>query len=479
MSSLFSMLIPVLIGFCLVRICIPADKYWCRHDWLRLSLGVGVGFGVCSCALFTWLLTYGRTSPLYILVELSLALVLAFAAVRRSTGCCLCGAQADRESPGGRSQKVFFLCFLTLFACACLSYWLQSRTYPQGQWDAWAIWNLRARFLFRAGDQWRMAFSSKQLWSHPDYPLLVPAMVVRTWIYTGTEQLAAPMQIAALFTFATVGVLVSGLYVITGLEKALVSGIVLLGTASFIKLGTLQSADIGICYFILAALVLLQLEERLPTSAILLTGTVAGLAAWTKNEGLLFFVLFLVARKITRRPILSFLLGALFVLVLVAVFKTTLVPSNYLFRQESGGLLADVRDPSRYLLIVVGFVYQILKFGGLHPNPLIGLAAAFALAGAKGRPGARTAALILAGVSGGFFLTYLITPFDLAWHIGSSLDRLLLQLWPAALLILFMILELPPTRLPQMTSVRRSVGRERLESDASLGALAPFTREQD
>jgi hypothetical protein len=35
---------------------------------------------------------------------------------------------------------------------------------------------------------------------------------------------------------------------------------------------------------------------------------------------------------------------------------------------------------------------------------------------------------------------YLITPSDLAWHLGTSLGRLCCQLWPGFLLVAFMVL---------------------------------------
>ncbi|HEY3038658.1 MAG TPA: hypothetical protein VGJ66_07965, partial [Pyrinomonadaceae bacterium] len=48
---------------------------------------------------------------------------------------------------------------------------------PHGEWDAWAIWNMRARFIFRAGPFWRDAFSYVIDRSRPDYPILIPASI--------------------------------------------------------------------------------------------------------------------------------------------------------------------------------------------------------------------------------------------------------------------------------------------------------------
>jgi hypothetical protein len=43
----------------------------------------------------------------------------------------------------------------------------------------------------------------------------------------------------------------------------------------------------------------------------------------------------------------------------------------------------------------------------------------------------------------GFYWVYVFTPMDLRWHLDSSMPRLILQLWPAALF------------LAGMTTVRR------------------------
>lgn len=37
----------------------------------------------------------------------------------------------------------------------------------------------------------------------------------------------------------------------------------------------------------------------------------------------------------------------------------------------------------------------------------------------------------------GYFLVYVTTPHDLSWHLETSLLRLFIQLWPAAIFVLF------------------------------------------
>lgn len=42
---------------------------------------------------------------------------------------------------------------------------------------------------------------------------------------------------------------------------------------------------------------------------------------------------------------------------------------------------------------------------------------------------------------------YLITPYDLRWHLDTSLDRLYTQVWPSFLFVAFLILARPEEAL--------------------------------
>ena len=438
---LISLLVPIVIGFAFVRVCIPGEKYFCRHDWLKLFLGIGIGFGICSCALFVWLLTYGTVHVLFIAFEISLAVILGALARFRATGCGLCKLpQVPRGTLTGWRHPLI-IAFGLLSVGGCISFGLESRIHPEGQGDAWSIWNLRARSLSRGGTQWRTAFSGTVTLSMPDYPLLLPGLIARSWIYTGVETQAVPVGIAALFTIASVGLLTTGLSQPGEGEKALLAGIVLLGTDSFIKLGAAQYADVPLAFYFLASIVLIYRRDRSTVLADFLIGISLGLAAWTKNEGLLFCALTVFALKWTGQPLRRVLAGACWILALVVIFKVSLVPANYLAQSGASTLFGYITDPSRYMLIAAGLIYHLIHFGGLGLNPLIPVASGlFILKNTMRRP-ARTARIALVGMCAGIAAVYLITPQDEAWQIAWSLGRLLLQLWPAVLFVLFDLLE--------------------------------------
>jgi len=54
------------------------------------------------------------------------------------------------------------------------------------------------------------------------------------------------------------------------------------------------------------------------------------------------------------------------------------------------------------------------------------------------QPGLPTSVLALALTLAGYFVVYVITPYDIYWHLRFSLGRLFLQLWPATLFLFFL-----------------------------------------
>jgi hypothetical protein len=56
-------------------------------------------------------------------------------------------------------------------------------------------------------------------------------------------------------------------------------------------------------------------------------------------------------------------------------------------------------------------------------------------AGASASVRASTWALAL--TLAGYFFIYLITPYEIYWHLRFSLDRLFMQMWPSAIFVFF------------------------------------------
>jgi hypothetical protein len=420
------------------------------------TLGAGLGLGASSVAWFLWLIAVGPTGTGFILTECALVVLLA-----------ALGAMARRRhresppSPGVPSSAALGRSLAAAMALLLLSgliiFSVQWSAQPHGPGDAWAIWNLRARFLYRGGKDWRAGFGPELLWSHPDYPLLVPAGVARCWTYLGHEATLAPAVFGLVFTLAVVGVLGGTVALLRGRTQGLLASLVLVGTAFFLRLGSGQMADVPLAFFILAAVAPLCLHDRPGAGAaggLVLAGTMAGLAAWTKNEGLLFVACLVPARLVTRSLALGWrkglgelpalLLGLLPPLLLVAGFKTLLAPPNDLVAgQGTQATLGRLGDLARYRVIGASFGEALLLLG---PGAVAGLLLAFALLGRAPRavrPAGALPLLTLVLMLLGYLAVYVTTPNDLHWHLETSVARLVMHLWPLALLWYFLVVATP------------------------------------
>ena len=104
-------------------------------------------------------------------------------------------------------------------------------------------------------------------------------------------------------------------------------------------------------------------------------------------------------------------------------------------------MLHKLLDPSRYWIILKWYAKEFLRFGRwLVPAPLLMLVYYF-FTRRKTRTdhdsSDRASILALSLTLAGYFAIYLITPYDLYWHLRFSLSRLFLQLWPSVIFLFF------------------------------------------
>ena len=437
----------VLIGFSLFRALVPGPLRLCRHDLFGLTFGAAIGIGIVSC-LFFYSLPTGI--PVSVLEHIFL-FTATFVAIRRSRPACpFC------EPVNSHPQRMTFLLSILLVAVTITAVGVFIRTSvqaPHGAWDAWGIHNMHARFLYRGESHWRDLFSPLLNASHPDYPLLLPAFIAREWKTFHTDTTVIPTLVALLFTFATIIILTISVSFIRDSLHGILSGLVLLGTPYFvIAQGASQTADVPLAFFFLATLALLALRDHRPDLPGLgvLAGITGALGTWTKNEGLLLFVAvsaaYLSLIALRRRwqyldTVVPFLLGAAPILAIVLYFKISLAPENYVLTQQS---LTNLLGIWRYVKVGKAFASHLWTFGGVIFTPIVFLAGYMIVM--RLRP-LRTLdlsilatwlAIVIAAT--GYFLMYVSTAaWLLDWLLESSIDRLLLHLWPATIFGAFLV----------------------------------------
>ena len=127
---------------------------------------------------------------------------------------------------------------------------------PQGGWDAFSIWNLRARFLLHTAT-WKFAVTPFPVGAHMEYPLLLSSVVARGWTYAGAPSPIVPIATAFVFAMGLVLLVVSTLALARGASAGLLAGVVLLASPAFMTQAPSEYADVPLAFFFLAALALI------------------------------------------------------------------------------------------------------------------------------------------------------------------------------------------------------------------------------
>jgi 4-amino-4-deoxy-L-arabinose transferase-like glycosyltransferase len=437
---------------------------------LRWAAAVLLGIGAWSAAYAAALLFFGSTESVLVAKEIALIAAGALLLLRfgrspesgaRSPAHFSRSPEAGARSPTHASPEpearsavppwlwLFFAASCALATAAVIEHTLR---FPDGGYDAWMIWNTRARFLVRAAD-YRTAFSPRLLfWLHQDYPWLLPGAVAQAFQLAGTESPVVPAAISWLFGALAMAVLTLSAARLRGPRWGLLAGLVLATTPCFATFSSNQQSDVPLAAFLALAVALLMFWQEADGFAgaraeaagrssggredlLLLSGFAAGIGAWTKNEGLLYLVclaLALVVRERKLRPAALFLLGSLPLLALLAGFKLLLDPPNdFVLFTTPGGLLGRALSPGRWselLLLTLRRVVYFQDFALWVVAELLLLI--FVL---RKLPGS-VAGTALVFACAAYAPIYVLQPHPVEWIYRTSVDRLFIQIWPAAIL---------------------------------------------
>jgi len=273
----------------------------------------------------------------------------------------------------------------------------------------------------------------------------------RLWRYTGTEVPDSASASAGLFVLGAIAVLTGVLAELRSAAVAVVMGLVLLGTPFFMQYGVAQSADVPLSMFVLNTIALISVHRlRAPDrpGLMVLAGFTAGCAGWVKNEGLLFLLIagFVVLLPILNQPVptlrrfAAFAAGASMPLCVIAWFKIAIAtPSDIVGNRHYAEVVEKIWTAERHDIILHMFWNTLWSFGDWLVNPIIWIMMYVVITGIDGKMvrdfGWLQGALMCVFLAIGYYAVYLTTPMDLRWHLGSSLPRLYLQIWPSALLL--------------------------------------------
>ena len=472
--SVLSITLPLAFSFILLHLLWPTPGVRDIRMAIKFFLSLGMGLGLSSISYWLSLFFLGAYTHVAILADYVVFIsgILICIVILRKTNRT---RDANKQPIDFKKEnqdilwwnKIPFLAlgFWLVAIIAMGLFFVQSQTAPHGSWDAWAIWNMRARFLFRAPTQWIDAFSNIPSMTHSDYPLLIPATIARIWTCIGTDALWVPMAIAFLFTAGTVGLLVTSIMLLKNRNHGYVAGLVLLSLSYFTLQGAGQVADVPFGFFVLSTILLFFLKDNFQNQSVcfLAIGMMAGLSAWTKNEGLLFVVVVVGAHFIVTlfqkgwaayiKELFPLLSGLLPILLMIFHFKMTINSTNDLVSQRNGNqVFTFLLDIDRYIVVAKAYLsYFNKKFLSLIVTfPLCYMMLKFSKTENQ-RPNFLIAWMIIFSLLSGYFMVYIITPHDLQWHLKTSLSRLYLHVIPSLIFVFFLNLN---AIMPQMEKHR-------------------------
>jgi hypothetical protein len=488
---IFAFGVLLLAGFLILR-AVDRDRRLGLGPVSGAAVAFVAGLGVVSLQMFFYSLisipfsAFAVAAPWLVIALGALGVVFASwrgrgrglaALFSECSGCCasLCRGLSRGGGGGGGLPCWASLLLMVVIASQVAYVFSYATLLPVNGWDAWAIWFLKARaFFIDGGVNPSFLTDPAYGYGHPDYPLLVPLSVA--WVYTAvgaaTESFAKllwPMQFVSLLLIFNWGVRRATGSVGTSLLFTALLSItpVLIVHASGVPavMGGLHSGDfagyadlmLSLCFLASGVFLFLFFREGAGGRGedrggngggyLIISALMLGCAAWTKNEGLTFAALAVLlvivhsasASRSWRRPaslypvVTAVLVVCVFVLPWFA-FKSYLGLGSDL----SGGLgMAGIMTNSARLGAVVSafsdylftrpMLYGLVWY--IYP-----LSAIINWRGTLSRP-INILNLLLIGQLAVYAFVYVITPADLAWHIGTSMGRLVLHLTPLALFI--------------------------------------------
>ncbi len=375
---------------------------------------------------------------------------------RASSAASATRSQADKSQPLGTEtgtgattsfKAVIVLCCGICVVQIAVALWVATNSLLRHD-DAWTVWAWKAR-MFALGDLPPDYFTSHNWTAHPDYPLNLSLVESVFFRLPDPAGLTLASVVATVYLVALLLLFYAGLARLHGRAVAALAVGALALVPALPHFAGYGYADVPLATYGSAAALYLLLwwRQRCPTDLALM-GLLAGGAIWTKKEGLPITLILLCAAAVScvcwegirplkrrLRPWLASVLATVALPLPWLVFTRIVRPQGSDFWPITPATFVGHADR---LPTILGYFLQ--EAASLDDWSLLWIVApvVVALALALRRLRLPTLVLLLMFLIqlGVYLVSYMFsywTPYTL--HIGSSLNRLVLQTVPLALLI--------------------------------------------
>jgi hypothetical protein len=301
-----------------------------------------------------------------------------------------------------------------------------------GRWDAWAIWNMHAKFLTYP-QHFDNLFTGKISWTAADYPLMLSGFIAMWWRAIGNAEPITPSVVAYITALAVPLTVFAGLIKNKKLTLPFLILLLFAFDDDYMRQAASQYADNLLSLFYLLPFVLLHQTAKPDKEkyVFILIGFFTAASAWIKNEGILFFLVFLVFFIIQNRNSVNrikyFFAGTFWPVSMLLFFKCMYAPANDIIGAQSWHAFQQLANADRYILTLKYFASRLYnqKFLAVLLLLLTVLLNRTYFSG--------FAFWVLGMVLLGYFFIYILTPHPLEWQLYTSCSRVLTQIFPAVI----------------------------------------------
>ncbi len=465
MIILCTWVFPLLLGASLLKLVDVGRHGGAAWVLMKVGLAIGLGIGVASLHFYFWI-EKPQAYPWRILggegciVLFFWILSLSKKSHRMHSVATIKLLESEHRIANG---LLVFAVGMTLMALLFISVHLYR--FPHGDWDAWSFWTLRAKFVFLGETGWDEMFRLPGYF-HPDYPLMTTSFVARNWAIQGQESLVVCYVISVGLFLGSVFVPAMAIAILRNRLLASVAVVSILLPVAFLVNAARLMADTPLAFYTTGAVVCFSLGSRMADGRgwFLLSGILVGMAAWTKSEGLLWFVCFMTILGIRclcmenwkcdfRRGYLMFA-GAIPSLFVLYWFKTSIPYDEipYLIPRFSVYGIGNLLNLDRLIEVFVRLFQGVIGFGGFG---LLAYGIFLWLCGLETKECRNASIPMLLGVlflvAIGYVVAFVVSLNSAVVEVPGATDRLLTHLWPSFVYLTLMASKLGLVGEEQLT----------------------------
>lgn len=423
-----------LVGILLIEFLFFSHK---QPFLLKVSLGLSLGLGLSGQLTFLSLLIYKQFNIIFLAsLHLSAIIFLAIKLLKKYKLARTKISFIPKISP----EEFIAMALMLVFAAPMIQ---QAYLYPNGGWDAWSVWNFKAKMIFLGGENWKNMFEPVLWRTSPHYPFLLPAINAWGWSFLTQTSHVTPLITSVIFTYSTAALAFSFMQKSGMKFFALIVLIPLLSLPIYILYATSQYADIVIGFYLLSALGCLVTSQEEPSAPWgIIVALSLGILSFVKPEGMLLALIIATFTIIHlnwhrhkasfKNAVGPFVITALIMGLLPFIFYAFMAPKNITM---INGLISETH-PSTLTRLQFILSYFGVDFIGSKWNGLLAIIVAGVLINWKTAFSPKLLIVPLSILSYLSVITayyYINTHFEIGWWLANTSTRILVGVIPAGL----------------------------------------------